>query len=241
MEGTDAGTRPEQRGSTYRRARDEHELAADQGLDATSGRGCPLRFAKTQGEHEDDEPCCPDDAEGDPEARHLRQAPYKLRPKQEAPVANVVTTETADPALSGTISPATEKAKGATAASARGPRAGTRPQRARARRGEREQHPFANLSFERVFTSNVYGLLREPERASFLSEVRRVGRELVLGEPTLRFSPNGRPEGFEERVLSDGSRHEIYRRYFDAEGLAKELGGQILFAGEWFSVVVARA
>jgi hypothetical protein len=42
-------------------------------------------------------------------------------------------------------------------------------------------------------------------------------------------------------MLSDGSRHEIYRRYFDAEGLAKELGGQILFAGEWFSVVVARA
>ena len=107
--------------------------------------------------------------------------------------------------------------------------------------GDALELPFANLSFERVFTSNVYGLLREPERASFLSEVRRVGRELVLGEPTLRFSPDGRPEGFEERVLSDGSRHEIYRRYFDAEGLAKELGGQILFAGEWFSVVVARA
>ena len=107
--------------------------------------------------------------------------------------------------------------------------------------GDALKLPFEDLSFERVFTSNVYGLLREPERASFLSEVRRVGRELVLGEPTLRFSPDGRPEGFEERVLSDGSRHEIYRRYFDAEGLAKELGGQILFAGEWFSVVVARA
>lgn len=107
--------------------------------------------------------------------------------------------------------------------------------------GDALELPFADLSFERVFASNVYGLLREPERASFLSEARRVARELVIGEPTLRFSPDGQPQGFEERVLSDGSRHEIYRRYFDAEGLAKELGGRILFAGEWFSVVVARA
>jgi hypothetical protein len=27
-----------------------------------------------------------------------------------------------------------------------------------------------------------------------------------------------RAEGFEKRVLSDGSRHEIYRLYFDAMG-----------------------
>jgi SAM-dependent methyltransferase len=107
--------------------------------------------------------------------------------------------------------------------------------------GDALELPFADLSFERVFSSNVYGLLREPERASFLSEARRVASELVIGEPTLRFSPDGYPEGFEERVLSDGSRHEIYRRYFEAEGLAKELGGRVLFAGEWFSVVVAQA
>ncbi len=107
--------------------------------------------------------------------------------------------------------------------------------------GDALELPFADLSFERVFSSNLYGLLREPERASFLSEARRVASELVIGEPTLRFSPDGYPEGFEERVLSDGSRHEIYRRYFEAEGLAKELGGRVLFAGEWFSVVVAQA
>jgi ubiquinone/menaquinone biosynthesis C-methylase UbiE len=106
--------------------------------------------------------------------------------------------------------------------------------------GDALELPFADLSFERVFASNLYGLLREPERTRFLSEARRVARELVLGEPTLRFSPDGQPGGFEERVLSDGSCHEIYRRYFDAEGLAKELGGQVLFAGGWLSVVVTR-
>jgi ubiquinone/menaquinone biosynthesis C-methylase UbiE len=107
--------------------------------------------------------------------------------------------------------------------------------------GDALSSPFADFTFERVFSSNVYGLLRDPERTSFLSEARRVARELVIGEPTLRFSPDGRAEGFEERVLSDGSRHEIYRRYFEAEELARELGGRVFFAGEWFSVVVARA
>jgi ubiquinone/menaquinone biosynthesis C-methylase UbiE len=106
--------------------------------------------------------------------------------------------------------------------------------------GDALELPFDDLFFERVFSSNVCRLLRDPERARFLSEARRVAREVVIGEPTSRFSPGRRAEGFEERVLSDGSRHEIYRRYFEAEGLAKELGGQVLFTGEWFSVVVAR-
>jgi SAM-dependent methyltransferase len=106
--------------------------------------------------------------------------------------------------------------------------------------GDALELPFADLSFQRIFSSNVYGLLQEPERARFLSEARRVARELVIGEPTLRFSPDGQSEGFEERVLSDGSRHEIYRRYFDAGELAKELNGRALYAGGWFSVVVAR-
>jgi hypothetical protein len=31
-------------------------------------------------------------------------------------------------------------------------------------------------------------------------------------------------QSIEEHVLFDGSRHEIYRRYFDVEKLANELG-----------------
>ncbi len=42
------------------------------------------------------------------------------------------------------------------------------------------------------------------------------------------------------RVLSDGSRHEVYKRYLDPEALAEELGGgRTLFSGTWFVVVGA--
>ncbi len=57
--------------------------------------------------------------------------------------------------------------------------------------------------------------------------------ELVLVEPTPAFGPSGRIEGWEERVLSDGSCFTIYRRYFTAEQLAVEIGGRVLFAGRW--------
>ena len=41
-------------------------------------------------------------------------------------------------------------------------------------------------------------------------------------------------------MLNDGSRHEVYKRYFTGDGLADELGGgEVLMDGAWF--VVARA
>ncbi len=41
-----------------------------------------------------------------------------------------------------------------------------------------------------------------------------------------------------ERVLGDGSRFEVYKRYFDAETLLDELGGgTVLHAGDWFVMV----
>ena len=64
-----------------------------------------------------------------------------------------------------------------------------------------------------------------------------MGDELILVEPTPEWVPSGRGEGWEERGLSDGSRYEIYRRYFTAEGFAEELDGRILFAGR--SMVMA--
>ena len=42
------------------------------------------------------------------------------------------------------------------------------------------------------------------------------------------------------RVLEDGSRWQVYKRWFDGQGLADELGGgEVLFAGDWFVLVRA--
>lgn len=96
--------------------------------------------------------------------------------------------------------------------------------------------PFGDASFDRVFASNLYGLLLPPERGTFLREARRGASELIVLETAE--SMVGNSEAWEERPLLDGSTHRIYRRYFTAEGLADELGGgHVLFAGEWFVMV----
>jgi demethylmenaquinone methyltransferase/2-methoxy-6-polyprenyl-1,4-benzoquinol methylase len=96
--------------------------------------------------------------------------------------------------------------------------------------------PFGDGEFERVFTGHFYGHLSVEERALFVAEARRVGRELVVADAALR--PDHEPEEWQERVLNDGSRHQVYKRYFSAEGLADELGGgEALHAGPWFVVV----
>lgn len=97
--------------------------------------------------------------------------------------------------------------------------------------------PFADGSFDRVFTGNFYGLLLSPERARFLEEAKRVAPGLVVFETSLA-ALRMYAEGWQERTLSDGSRHKIYRRYFAAEDLAEELGGgQVLFDSEHFVLV----
>lgn len=100
-------------------------------------------------------------------------------------------------------------------------------------RGDAFRMPFADRSFDRAFASFFYGLLPLPDRGCFLAEARRVADELILVEPTPEWEPTGRVEGWEERGLSDGSRYEIYRRYFTAEALTEELDSRILFAGRW--------
>ena len=70
-------------------------------------------------------------------------------------------------------------------------------------------------------------------RARFLAEARRVAGELVVVDSAVR--PDHEPVEWQERVLNDGSRHEVYKRYFTGEGLAEELGGgEVLHAGPWF-------
>jgi ubiquinone/menaquinone biosynthesis C-methylase UbiE len=106
-------------------------------------------------------------------------------------------------------------------------------------RGDAFNLPFPDASFDRVFASNFYGLLLPEERTRYLAEARRVALELVLVEMTGPLDGT-KPEGWQQRTLSDGSQHRIYRRYFTAEDLAEELdGGRILFAGELFVMVAA--
>jgi hypothetical protein len=45
-------------------------------------------------------------------------------------------------------------------------------------------------------------------------------------------------EAWQERVLEDGSRHHVYKRFFTGEELAEEPGGgDVPHEGGWFGVV----
>ena len=103
-------------------------------------------------------------------------------------------------------------------------------------RGDALDLPFEDSSFERVFTSFFYGHLEEPERGVFLREARRVAPALVVVDSAL--TNDAQPVEWQERVLTDGSRWQVYKRFFEAEELAEELGGgRTLFAGRWFVAV----
>jgi ubiquinone/menaquinone biosynthesis C-methylase UbiE len=95
---------------------------------------------------------------------------------------------------------------------------------------------FPAGSFERLFTAHFYGHLEEADRARFLAEARRVAPELVVVDASRHHSPVGAE--WQERVLRDGSRWEVFKRFFTPEGLLAELGrGETLFAGRWFVAV----
>ena len=104
--------------------------------------------------------------------------------------------------------------------------------------GDALQLPFADDEFERVFTGHFYGHLDEDERTRFLAEARRVAPELVVLDSA--WHEGVEREEWQERRLTDGSRWQVYKRFFDADGLAAELGGgRTVFAGDWFVVVQA--
>jgi ubiquinone/menaquinone biosynthesis C-methylase UbiE len=98
--------------------------------------------------------------------------------------------------------------------------------------------PFPDDVFDRVLTGHFYGHLEPPERERFLEEARRVARELVVVDASRTHSDVD--EEMSQRVLNDGSRWEVFKRYFTGAGLAAELGGgEVLHEGEWFVVVRA--
>lgn len=92
--------------------------------------------------------------------------------------------------------------------------------------------PFAAHSFDRVLTGHFYGHLPADERRAFLGEARRVSGELIVIDSALRAGVE--PEQWQERVLNDGSRHAVYKRYLTGRQLADELGGEVLLHGTWF-------
>jgi demethylmenaquinone methyltransferase/2-methoxy-6-polyprenyl-1,4-benzoquinol methylase len=102
--------------------------------------------------------------------------------------------------------------------------------------GDALELPFPDASFDRVFTGHFYGHLQESERLRFLAEARRLARELVVVDSSLGASPV--TQEWSPRMLEDGSRWEVYKRWFSGAGLAAELGtGEVLHEGRWFVVV----
>ena len=98
--------------------------------------------------------------------------------------------------------------------------------------------PFSDASFERILTGHFYGHLEPDVRERFLADARRVAPELLVVDSAVR--PDRTQEGWQERVLNDGTRWEVYKRYFEPDALAAELGGgEILLGGRWFVVVRA--
>jgi ubiquinone/menaquinone biosynthesis C-methylase UbiE len=96
--------------------------------------------------------------------------------------------------------------------------------------------PFADGAVDRLFTGHFYGHLEQRDRERFLAEARRVARELVVVDSALRDGVE--PEERQQRELKDGTRWQVYKRYFTPEELLEELsGGEILFAGTWFVAV----
>jgi ubiquinone/menaquinone biosynthesis C-methylase UbiE len=98
--------------------------------------------------------------------------------------------------------------------------------------------PFPDGAFERVTTMSFYGHLEPGDRERFLAEARRVATELVVVDAAL--NDDVEPEEWQQRVLEDGSRWTIFKRFFTPEGLLDELGGgRVLYAGRWFVAVAA--
>ena len=98
--------------------------------------------------------------------------------------------------------------------------------------------PFPDAAFDRLVTGHFYGHLLPDERRAFLAEARRVADRIVVVDSALR--PGVPGEAWQERVLDDGSRHRVFKRYLSGSGLVEELGGgEVLHEGNWFVVVQA--
>ena len=97
--------------------------------------------------------------------------------------------------------------------------------------------PFGDGAFERVFASYFYCHLEPDAAARFRDEAHRVAPELVVMGSSWQHGEV--KERWEERRLADGSTWPVFKRVFDPDELAGELGGEVLHAGTHFVVVRA--
>jgi demethylmenaquinone methyltransferase/2-methoxy-6-polyprenyl-1,4-benzoquinol methylase len=94
------------------------------------------------------------------------------------------------------------------------------------------------MQFDCLVAGHFYGHLDEVTRGIFLAEARRVAKSMLIVDAAQRDGVP--PEEYQERVLNDGSRHVVYKRYFTPERLIAEIGsGRVLHAGRWFIAVLA--
>jgi ubiquinone/menaquinone biosynthesis C-methylase UbiE len=104
--------------------------------------------------------------------------------------------------------------------------------------GDALELPFPDTSFDRVFTAHFYGHLENGTRQNFVEEAARVAAELVVVDSARASSETD--EETQARVLNDGTRWSVYKRWFTGPALADELGGgDVLFDGHWFVAVRA--
>ncbi len=116
--------------------------------------------------------------------------------------------------------------------------AATRLPHARVLEGDVAPLPFADRSFDRVFTSHFLHHLSPDRRMAFLAEARRVGRELVVVEDVR--DADEPAEETHEGTVDDGSPPPGHRHSFTAAELVAELGGgKVLHEGRWFVVVAS--
>jgi demethylmenaquinone methyltransferase/2-methoxy-6-polyprenyl-1,4-benzoquinol methylase len=106
-------------------------------------------------------------------------------------------------------------------------------------RGDVPPLPFADDTFDRVFTGSFYSHLDVlADREAVLAEARRVAPELVVVEQVRR--PGMPREAWEDRPLADGTHWRVFKRYLTAAELAAELGGEVLLDTPAFAMVRAR-
>jgi demethylmenaquinone methyltransferase/2-methoxy-6-polyprenyl-1,4-benzoquinol methylase len=104
-------------------------------------------------------------------------------------------------------------------------------------RGDALAMPFRSAQFDCLVAGHFYGHLDETARRLFLGEARRVSKSILVIDAAQR--DDVASEQYQERVLNDGSRHLVYKRYFTPEQMIAELGaGRVLQAGRWFVAVL---
>lgn len=105
-------------------------------------------------------------------------------------------------------------------------------------RADALQLPFRSQHFDCLISGHFYGHLVESDRRDFLAAARVVAKSILIIDAAKREDVPA--EEYQERVLNDGSRHVVYKRYFTPESLLREIGsGQVLHAGRWFVAVLA--